>query len=274
VVVRGYTWWLVLILFVPLIILTLGLIGGWRLLRPRPTTPPAPTDSIASKGSLSAVPDPADHELPGTGRGVGLKPGMSFTQSRMATFLLFLFGGTFIGGGLILTSWLLFTISATVVGCLLLLVAGHNLLIQLGVGQTTVELAEHPVRPGEPVQVCLRQEGPLRLRELQLSLVCEEAATYQQGTDTRTETKCVHRSLLLVRKDVTIEREAPFEGQAELILPPGVMHSFKAKNNGINWKLVVNGTPARLPRYEREFPFVVVPPAVAPSATERRTADE
>jgi hypothetical protein len=90
-------------------------------------------------------------------------------------------------------------------------------------------------------------------------LTCEEAVTYRQGTNTRTETRQVFRQDLFHRENFVIQGGLPFETEFVLSLPVGVMHSFKAEHNEINWSLVVEGEVAGWPDYKRSFPLIVRP---------------
>jgi hypothetical protein len=94
---------------------------------------------------------------------------------------------------------------------------------------------------------------------MRVLLVCEESATYRQGTNTRTETQEAFRQTLFVREGFSIESGLPFETEIDLPLPKGAMHSFKSDHNEINWLLVVEGDVARWPDYKRRFPVIVRP---------------
>ena len=94
---------------------------------------------------------------------------------------------------------------------------------------------------------------------MRVSLVCEETATYRQGTNSRTETQEVYRHELFCRQRFEIERGLPFETELEFSVPEGAMHSFKADHNEINWVLAVEGDLAGWPNYKRSFPVIVRP---------------
>ena len=65
-----------------------------------------------------------------------------------------------------------------------------------GAGVTQAEVSKHPLFAGDSCQAVLFQSGNLRARTLTISLVCEEIATYRQGTDTRTTTVESYRTVL------------------------------------------------------------------------------
>ncbi len=133
------------------------------------------------------------------------------------------------------------------------------LAIQISLGPTTVEISDHPLHPGQCYQVFLSQAGHLTIKWLTLRLVCEEEATYQEGTNIRTETRPVCSQKVFRKADFRIKPGIPFESEFELRIPAEAMHSFKSPNNSVNWKLVVRGEAAGWPVFERSFPVIVFP---------------
>lgn len=127
------------------------------------------------------------------------------------------------------------------------------------IGPTCVEISHHPLRPGEEYAIFLSQQGRVLLQGLRMSLVCEEEATYQQGTDIRTESQAVHEQLIFSRSTVRIDPAAPFELQASLCIPCRAMHSFQSGHNAVRWKLVVKAEPENWPMFVRSFPVLVHP---------------
>jgi hypothetical protein len=135
----------------------------------------------------------------------------------------------------------------------------RQMLIHTGIGPTQVEISDHPLRPSASCQVSLSQGGRLWMRSLALSLVCEEAATYQQGTDLRTETKLVFDRQIFRKTDFRIEPGLPFEHQCTVEIPADAAHSFQSEHNAVNWKLMVRGEADAWPPFERAFPVIVHP---------------
>ena len=127
-----------------------------------------------------------------------------------------------------------------------------------GMGPTRIEISAHPLEPGRPYEVFLSQAGRLAMKSLEVWLVCDEKATYHQGTDTRTETRRVFQRRSFVRDNFEIQG-LPFESRCQFQIPPGAMHSFQAPHNEVNWKLIVKGSVVGWPDYERVFPIVVNP---------------
>lgn len=161
----------------------------------------------------------------------------------------------------------LFIIPFALMGVALLWYAIRELLIATGVGPTLVEVSVHPLWPGGECEVYVSQAGRLTMNALRVLLVCEEQATFQQGTNSRTETCQVYRQEVLARRDFEIQHALPFEAHVPLRVPAEAMHSFKSTHNEIRWKLIVQGDVRGWPNYQREFPLLVYP-----AEAERRRA--
>lgn len=135
----------------------------------------------------------------------------------------------------------------------------HLLVLNSGTAQTTVEVSDLPLAPGRSYQVVVAQHGQATMRVLSLAVVCEEEATFTQGTDIRTEVRTVFRRTQLERHDFAIEPGRPFTESCAIEIPLAAMHSFQSSHNSVRWKLVVRGEPAGWPPFERDFPVVVYP---------------
>src|SRR5205823_11581157 len=133
------------------------------------------------------------------------------------------------------------------------------LMLNSGMGQTTVEVSDLPLVPGREYQAVIAQHGHVTIRSLQLWLVCEEEATFTQGTDIRTEVREVYREMCFERCDFRIEPAAPFAAACSVAVPASAMHSFQSAHNTVRWKLVVRGEAEMWPDFERGFPIVVYP---------------
>lgn len=153
----------------------------------------------------------------------------------------------------------LFIIPFVLVGVGLIVLFIRQLLLTTGIGPTLVEISDHPLHAGGQCRLLVSQSGRLRMNSLTVLLVCEEAATYRQGTNTRTETREVFRQEVFRREGFEVHRGLPFETECELTVPAGAMHSFKAGHNEVNWKVVVQGDAAGWPDYRRAFPVVIHP---------------
>jgi hypothetical protein len=133
------------------------------------------------------------------------------------------------------------------------------LVLHSGMGQTTVEISDLPLIPGHEYQAVVAQQGHVSMKAFQLWLVCEEEATFTQGTDIRTEVREVYRQSCFEQRDFRIEPAIPFTGTCTIPVPASAMHSFQSPHNVVRWKLVVRGEAATWPLFERGFPIVVYP---------------
>lgn len=135
-----------------------------------------------------------------------------------------------------------------------------QLLVQnSGMATTTVEISELPLAPGREYQAAVAQHGHATMRSLELSLVCEEEATFTQGTDVRREIREVYRQSLWRREQFQIEPGRPQLESCCFRVPTTAMHSFQSAHNAVRWKLVVRGEASSWPVFERDFPLVVYP---------------
>ncbi len=161
--------------------------------------------------------------------------------------------------------WLLgAAVAALAVGLTMLLACLRQIGRLAVLGQTVVEVSDHPFRPGEEYRVWVAQLGRLRLQVFRVLLVCYEVAVFRQGTDERTETQLVFARELLRLQDVTVTAAEPLEREVSLRIPPGAMHSFRAAHGEIRWEVVVQGAPQLWPEFRREFPVLIYPPAPLP----------
>lgn len=135
----------------------------------------------------------------------------------------------------------------------------RQFLIETGVGATIVEIAAHPLAPGGEYEVFLSQSGRLTMNSLAMLLVCDESATYRQGTNTRTASRRVYEQQVFAREGFDIQQGAPLEVRTRIAIPAHAMHSFLSDHNKVEWKLLVKGSVARWPDFERGFPLVVHP---------------
>lgn len=135
----------------------------------------------------------------------------------------------------------------------------QQIWLHTGLGQTAVEISDHPLLPGREYQVNLSQAGHIDVKSIELWLVCEEEVTYRQGTDIRHEICKVFEQQLVTQGPVEIDSATPFRFTCTLPIPAAAMHSFQSEHNSVHWKLVVRCAPAHWPEFERRFPIVVFP---------------
>ncbi len=147
------------------------------------------------------------------------------------------------------------------------------LLLSSGMGQTTVEISDLPLIPGREYQVVIAQHGQMTMNTLEVALICEEEATFMQGTDIRTEVREVIRQRCAAWRDVRIEPPIPFTATCGIPVPANAMHSFQSPHNVVRWRLIVRGEPQNWPVFERGFPLVVYPGEATMKVEAAMTAD-
>jgi len=135
----------------------------------------------------------------------------------------------------------------------------RQLLALTGIGPPLLEVSKFPFVAGENYQFHLAQPARVRLRLLDVTLVCMEEATYNEGTDIRTERKTVYEQRLLRKRGIDVQPSEPFEADFEMGLPKHAMHSFKSPNNRVLWKIVIHGAAKGWPRQERNYTISVLP---------------
>ena len=150
----------------------------------------------------------------------------------------------------------------------------HQLVVHTGMGPTILEISNHPLFPGGCYDLLLSLAGNLRLKSLELHLVCEEEATFHQGTDVRHETRPVYRLQLYRQSNFRIEPGVPYEQPLQFSIPAEAMHSFQSTHNAVNWKLVVSGVAEGWPAFQRSYPIIVYPAKQpAPMPVEARAVE-
>lgn len=284
VVVRGYTWLLWVLLLLPVAFMLIGGVGliltlfHWgKSIEHRVATTQMASRLNPLKETEKGVVEfpfvPHDSNLtnsPGTrlkyrlpidlSRGwrlVAIVSACLFWNSIVAVFAVIAINSHLEGQ----PEWLLtlFVLPFAAVGLAMIYFFVREVLVVTAVGPTQIEISDHPLRPGGTYHVYVSQGGRMTINSLALSLVCDEMATYRQGTDTRSESARVYSQLLLERQQVELLPQAAFEEQLDVAIPAECMHSFKAGHNEVRWRLLVRGDIAGWPPFERSFPVVVIP---------------
>ncbi len=143
----------------------------------------------------------------------------------------------------------------------------RQLLKLTGIGATSIELSGYPLLAGESFQVFLSQTARVRLKLLDVALICFEEVTFNQGTDIRTERVVVYEERLFRQRGIEIRHSEPFETEFALTIPNQSMHSFKSPNNRVQWKIVVTAQAKNWPRLKRNFAVTVHPPGLVETQT-------
>ena len=113
---------------------------------------------------------------------------------------------------------------------------------------------------GETVRVRweLRFRAKTMLQDGKVELLFRESASYTQGTDTRTDTHEVVKEFYELPIG-EMEAGKSIEGQTDFIIPEDGMHTFKQKNNSLEWFLRVRLNAMEWPDLEDEFVLHVQP---------------
>ena len=244
--------------------------------RAYPTTPDARfgaeryghRESIFDDDDSDDEDDEGDEFLPqrGVPGPVTLRP----ESSRLASFLVVLFFGTFWNG---ITSifvvqtaadfargnprWLMMLLLTpfVLIGVLLIVGIFHTFL-SLFNPRPEITLSSGDLSLGDEVELRWRFIGSTRsIRNLQIRLKGIEKAVYRRGTSTHTDTH-TFADILIVETDDPMRIA---EGSEILKLPSDTMHSFTANHNEINWALSVVGSIAFWPDIKDTFPIVIHP---------------
>lgn len=190
-----------------------------------------------------------------------LKPVSSRIGVVIGVGLFALLWNTFIGifanNAFIGRQWfsLLFMLPFLIAGIFLI---GATVYSLLKLFNPTVELAisEGAVPLGDSLDVAWELKGRVsRIRELVISAVGEEQATYTRGTDTKTD-KNVFQSIEIARTSAVADMQF---GTATVVIPLETMHSHFGERNKIVWKLIVQGEIPFFPNVYEEFEFRVIP---------------
>ncbi len=135
----------------------------------------------------------------------------------------------------------------------------RQLLKLTGIGATVLQVSDYPLETSGSYRAFISQTGRVRLRLIDVFLICEEEATYNQGTDFRTEQNVVWEQRLFRQRGISITPDHPFDSEFDLELPADCMHSFKSPNNRVHWKIVVTAQAKNWPSLRRVFGVTVHP---------------
>jgi hypothetical protein len=284
VLVQGYTWWLWLLLPAPVAFIVIGggglifTVASWgksqehRAARQQLALRLALFDETsAGDREFPNVPSPADvTNSPGTRLKYRLPISTRQSWQLFAVVVACLSWNTIVAVFAVMAiralwtgqpNWHLnaFLAPLVAIGAALVYYVVRQVLAVTTVGPTQLEISDHPLRPGSDYELYLAQGGHLTFHSLEVWLVCEEAATYRQGTDTRTERRAVFEEPLARHERVLIAPPELFQETLRLHIPREAMHSFCSDHNEVAWKLVVRGEVAGWPPLERAFPLVVYP---------------
>ncbi len=284
VVVRGYSWWFWPVLSIPVSFL---LIAGARLIYTmlhwgKSAEHRAVRGIRTAQRDLLDAADRLTHDFPNVpapthitdSPGTTLAFRLPVTSSSAWTLGVWLAACLLWNGVVAVFAWmavdgllegspdwfLIFVLLPfAVVGIGLIVFFFRQLLLATGIGPTLLEISDQPLYPGRTYELHLSQSGRLKVKSLDVALVCEEEATYRHGTNTRTESHRVYRQPAFRREGFEVGHGAPFAARFPVEIPAVAMHTFRSEHNEIQWKFIVRGEVAGRPDFERSFPVIVYP---------------
>ncbi len=284
VLVRNYSWWLALLFILPVAFILIGsarliyllfLVGKSAERRSAFAQKAANLATFEATGKATtdypAIPTGSNlTDSPGTTLAFRLPASSSPSWMMAVTATVSLIWNGIVAWLLIVAvrghlrgnhDWLLtlFALAFAAAGVVLIVYAVRHAMVTTGIGPTFLEISQHPLRPGMEYRLFVSQAGRLHLRRFEVSLVCEEEATFRHGTDTRKESCRVSEQPVYQRDDFEVVRGVTFEVNCEVCVPENVMHSFKSAHNEVNWRFVVRGNVSGWPDFERSFPVLVFP---------------
>ena len=136
-----------------------------------------------------------------------------------------------------------------IVGIVYCFLALFNPVVEIALSNGTVAL-------GSEFDVAWEVQGnATRFRDFTITIQGQEAATYRQGTDTRTDTE-VFRTIEVVKTKASDEMTF---GTATIQFPSNTMHTFQSDHNEIKWSIVVHGNIPWWPDVNQTMNFRVRP---------------
>ena len=287
VLVRGYTWWLWALLILPVAFIGIGGVGlvfalvHWgksaehRAATQLRSPQLEPLDSEQTKARKFPYVPAATNltNSPGTALAYRLP-----VDSRRSWRLFMAAAVCIVWNSIVLVfvgmsisslvagqpDWqlMLFTLPFLIGGIGLVYLLFQQLVASTGPGPTHLEISDHPLIPGQTYGLFITQGGRLSVRSFRVVLVCDEEASFYQGTDVRIEQRRVYETEIYRREKFEVHPGTPYQDRAEVHIPESAMHSFLSEHNEVQWKLIVQAELEHWAPLERAFPIVVCPSVV------------
>lgn len=129
-------------------------------------------------------------------------------------------------------------------------------ILRLANPRVVFETPNRPLHPGASQTLGYRIEGKAgRLQRLIITLTGREAATYQRGTNSTTDTRDFFTHVLS-------EQAGPLattSGFVRIEIPSDAMHSFRSAHNRVEWVITVKGEVPRWPDVSETYTLHVRP---------------
>ncbi len=166
------------------------------------------------------------------------RPSADFYGWNLTTIILILFGA---------------------IGVYLIYKLFRQLVAAEAIGTTHVEVSAQPLHPGGCYRALVTQLGHLKIKVMELWLVCDEEVSFSEGTDTRIESRRIYEESVFREENIEILPSQPFQYETSLDVPIDAMHSFVSQHNAVAWKLVVKAESEKWSPLVRDFPLVMQP---------------
>lgn len=139
------------------------------------------------------------------------------------------------------------------VGLLLLYVSIHQ-AFAARIPETIVEIERVSLQPGDKVQVCIRQPGPVSLHSLRANLTCEESVR-RVGSKGRIShsSRLIYQQNFLDIQDAMISAGDTLEQMVILEIPIDAKPSSDRGATKINWRIEVWGKVEDWPGFMHPF---------------------
>ena len=154
----------------------------------------------------------------------------------------------------------LFGVPFILIGVAMIVGAFWRTIASVKVASPTVHVSKEMVRMGESFSVTYEQSFrmPSDVLDSKVELIFRESATYQQGTDTRTDT---HDEIVDFFESPAkrFERGEKSHESGTFKIPPDAMHSFDQPKNKLLWIVRVHVDVKDWPDITEEYEIQVLP---------------
>lgn len=155
---------------------------------------------------------------------------------------------------------ILFISLFVLIGLVMLVAALWRYLSRLRLGSPVLTISNSELQVGERFNVEYQQAFKVasEVSKASVSLVFQEAATYTQGTDTRTDrhTNIVETHEIPGRR---FEAGEALQQSLSMAIPSDAMHTFIADNNKLQWFVRVHVDIVDWPDLKEDYEILVLP---------------
>lgn len=156
--------------------------------------------------------------------------------------------------------WLLFGSVFILIGLVMLVGGLWRFFLRIKIAEPEISVSRTDLQPGEHFNVSYEQKfrQACEVEQITIKLVFREAATYTQGTDTRTD-RYDHIEDEFSLPGKSYQAGEKIQQSFSLRIPQGGMHSFDAANNKLQWFVAVHVSVRGWPDMQEDFEVTVLP---------------